>query len=271
VSSRSTAVAAGSLVALLLAVGGLWWREHQARPASDARPLVVYVAPAVRVPIETIAQQYEAETGRPVELRFGPSEDILTKAGMVNPSDPADLLLPADESYVRTARARGLVADQFPIATMRAVVLAARGNPKGIAAWPDLLRDGVRVAVPSPAAAAGKVSRDHLAATGKWAALAPHVVDTGTVTEAANAAKVGSADAAVVWDAVAGGAGYAGQTILPLPELAGATARVEVAVLNQSADPDAARHFARYLADPEHGLKVFRTAGFTVIEPGAKQ
>jgi ABC-type molybdate transport system substrate-binding protein len=93
------------------------------------------------------------------------------------------------------------------------------------------------------------------------------VVETGTVTEAANAAKLGSVDAAVVWDAVA--AGYPGQTVLAPPELAGVTGRVVVAVLSQSADPAAAVRFARYLADPDRGLKTFRAAGFAVVESPA--
>ncbi|HYH68599.1 MAG TPA: molybdate ABC transporter substrate-binding protein [Urbifossiella sp.] len=257
--SRTTVAAVGSLAVLGLLVGGLWWRQRDTGPD---RPLVVYAAAAVRVPLEAAARDYEAEHGRRVELRFGASEDVLTKVGLVNPSDPADLFLPADDSYVRLARDRGLVAESFPLATMRAVLLVAPGNSKGLAAWPDLLRDGVRVAVSNPAAAVGKLTRDHLAATGRWAALKPRVADTGTVTEAANAAKVGAADAAVVWDAVA--VNYPGQKVLTPPELAGVVGRVEVAVLAQSADRDAARAFARYLADPERGLKTFRAAGFTV-------
>jgi molybdate transport system substrate-binding protein len=211
-----------------------------------------------------------AAVGSVVELRFGASEDILTQAGMVNPSDPADLFLPADDSYIRLARERGLVAGRIPVAAMRAVVLAAPGNPKGIAAWPDLLKEGVKVSVPSKAAAAGKLARDHLAATGKWPALSSHVVDAGTVTAAANAAKLGSADAALVWDAVA--AGYPGQQALALPELAGVAAHVDIAVLKQSADPAAARQFAEYVADPGRGLRHFRAAGFAASgrAPGAQ-
>lgn len=258
-TSRPTVAAAGSLVAFALIVAALYWRTAE---APTGRALVVYVAPTSRLPMQASARDYETATGQRVELRFGPSEDILTKAGMANPSD---LFLPADESYVVLARERGLVGEQFPLAELRAVVLCATGNPKRIAAWPDLLRDGVKVAVPNPGAAVGKVARAHLAANGRWWALQPHAVDTGTVTEAANAAKVGSVDAAVVWDAVA--VGYPGQKVLPLPELAGATARVEVAVLTQSPDPAAARRFARYLTAPDGGLAHFRAARFRVIEP----
>jgi molybdenum ABC transporter molybdate-binding protein len=259
--SSPTVPAVGSLVVLAGLVAALAWRGADTS-GSGARPLVVYCAESGRVPIGRIATEYEAQTGRRVELRFGASETLLTQAGLVNPSDPADLFLPADAYYVEQARARGLTAEVLPLAEMRAVVLTAPGNPKGIAAWPDLLRAGTTVAVANPGAAIGKLTREHLARTGKWAVLAPHVVDAGTVTQAATAAKIGSADAALVWDAVA--FNYPGQAALELPELAGVTARVEVAVLAQSADPAAALALARYVTDPERGLVHFRAAGFRV-------
>jgi molybdate transport system substrate-binding protein len=147
------------------------------------------------------------------------------------------------------------------------VLLTAPGNPKNLSRWADLLRPDVRVAVPSPAAAVGRLARDHLAAAGLWDELRPRVVATGTVTEAANAAKLGSADAAVVWDAVA--AAYCGQTVVTLPELVPVMARVEVAILTQSPAPAAARRFARYLTAPDRGLVRFREAGFRVVGGGA--
>ena len=260
--TRHPATAAiASLVVLVVLVAVLYWRSAD---PPGARPLVVYCAASTRPPMEAVARDFEAETGRSVELRFGASEDILTKVGMVNPARPADAFLPADQSYVKLARDRGLVAESFPIAEMRAVVLTAKGNPKSIAAWPDLLRDGVTVAVANPGAAIGKLTRDHLVATGRWATLRPRVIDTGTVTEAANAAKVGSADAAIVWDAVA--SGYREQTILSLPELDGVTARVEIATLVQSANPDAAAAFVRFVTG-ERGLAHFRAAGFRTEGP----
>ena len=90
------------------------------------------------------------------------------------------------------------------------------------------------------------------------------------MTEAANATKAGSAeaavDAAIVWDAVANGPNYAGQTVLAVPELAGVTGRVEAAVLKQSRDSAAARRFACFVAASDRGLTHFRAAGFTVPE-----
>ena len=198
-------------------------RTRSPTRAKRSAPLIVYAAPTSRLPLEAIAEDYERETGQHVELRFGPSEDVLTKVRFPAAGEPADLFIPADDSYIREARDLGLLADTFPIARTQAVLLLAKGNPKGIAAWADLLRDGVKVAVPNPGAAVGKLAREHLVATGRWEALKPHVADTGNVTEAANATKVGSADAAIVWDAVANAAAYQGQVVLTVPELEGVT------------------------------------------------
>jgi molybdenum ABC transporter molybdate-binding protein len=256
-TASPTPLAVGSLAVLAGLVLALWWRE-----ARD-RPLVVYAAPTVRLPLEAVAADYERDTGVRVELRYGASEDLLTKVRFPSPVEPADLFAPADDSYVRQARDLGLVGESFPVARVRAVLLLAPGNPAGVNRWPDLLRPGVRVAVPNPAAAVGKLARDHLAATGNWSALRPRVVDVGTVTEAANAAKAGAADAAVVWDAVAAAPAYRGQAVLSVPELAGVEGRIEVAVLAQSRDPDAAARFARY-ATAGPGLARFRDGGFRV-------
>jgi molybdenum ABC transporter molybdate-binding protein len=258
--------ALGSLVVLAGLVAALVWRGSAA-PGSARHPLIVYCAESGRVPMQAIAAEYEVRTGRGVELRFGASETLLAQAGLLNPAEPADLFLPADSYYVELARARDLTAETFPIAEMRAVVLTAPGNPKGLAGWSDLLRAGVRVAVANPGAAIGKLAREHLARTGNWSALVPHVIDAGSVTQAATAAKLGSADAAIVWDAVA--ANYPDQTALVLPELAGVTARVAIALLKQSADPAAALALARYVTDPDRGLIHFRAAGFRVRETPA--
>jgi molybdenum ABC transporter molybdate-binding protein len=264
-SISTTLVAIGSLVVMIALAVALGWRERQHHAAGQ--PLIIYAAPTSRLPLERIAADYEAETGQPVELRFGASEDVLTKVRFPSPTEPADLFIPADDSYIREARDLGLVAETIPIARTQAVLLLAKANPQGIAAWSDLLRDGLRVAVPNPAAAVGKLTRQHLQKTGKWAALEPHVVDTGTVTEAANAARLGSVQAAIVWDAVANGPAYREQMVLQLPELDGVQGRIEVAVLKQSRDPQLALRLARFITTPDRGLARFRELRFNVVEP----
>jgi molybdate transport system substrate-binding protein len=261
-------VAVGSLVVLAGLIFALWWREQHDRAEPLERPLIVYAAPAARLPLDELRSTYEQETGRFVDIRYEPSEVLLEKVRLLHPTEPADVFIPADDSYVRRAREEGLVAESLPIARMRAVLLTAKGNPKNIASWGDLLKHRVRVVVPNPSAAVGKLARDHLIRTQKWPDLQPHVVGALSVTDAANAARAGGVDAAIVWDAVANSPNYAGQTVLALPELAGVTGRVEAAVLKQSRDATAARRFACFVAASDRGLTHFRAAGFVVENAG---
>ena len=267
-SSSPTMLAVSSLLLLGLLAAALAWREWQARPTQADRPLIVYAAPTGRLRSNGSPRITNAKPGSESSSRFGASEDILTKVRFPSPVEPADLFIPADDSYVRQARELGFAAESIPIARVKGVLLLAKQNPKQIATWNDLLRDGVKVAVPNPAAAVGKVARMHLTKTGKWSALEPRVIDTGTVTEAANATKAGGVDAAIVWDAVAHGPAFAGQTVLMVPELDGVDGRIEVAVLKQSRDPDVARRFARYIAAPDRGLVHFREFQFLVEDKG---
>lgn len=255
------AVAVGSLLVFAGLVAALVWR--QSAPPSH-RPVVILAAPTVRVPLETVVAHYTRETGRVVAIDYGPSEQLLTTARFPVAHRPADLLLPADDSYLHLARDHGLLCEWTPLATIRGVLLLPPGNPKGVSRWADLHADGVRVAVPNTTAAVGKLARNHLEATGRWKALRPRVVDTLTVTHAAVAAQTGSVDAAVVWDAVAQGPGYRGQKVLEVPELVGVTGQVAAGVLHQSGDPHAAKEFLAYLTASDRGLVHFREVGFRV-------
>jgi molybdate transport system substrate-binding protein len=233
--------------------------------SENEKALVVYCAAAIKPAAEAAARDFEAETGQRVEFRFGNSETMLQNAAL---SRDGDLFLPADDSYVRMAEERGIVAETTRLARMRAVVLVRPGNPRGIATFDDLLQPSLRLGQANPdAAAIGKVTRDRLAALGRWDELAANTkVFHATVTEAANAVQLGGNDAAVVWDAVA--ANYPELAVVRLSELDGAVGRVAVAVLTTSPNSEAARRFARFLAANNRGMAHLRKAGFTELEPG---
>ncbi len=243
-----SAVAAAGLV-LLLRSGG-----------PPGRPLVVYTAASLRPVAEACAADFEAKTGRRVELRAGGSEYLLTQARQSATASPADVFLPADDSYLRDAASFGLAGPATPIGRMRAVVLAQYP----VETWAALTAPNIRLALADPRlAAVGRLTRDHLITTGKWADFAGRVaVHTDTVTESATAVRAGGVDAAVVWDVVA-----RQHPTLPasdLPELGGVTATVAAAVLYQSHEPDAAAAFVAFLADPAGGRPHFARAGFAV-------
>jgi molybdenum ABC transporter molybdate-binding protein len=89
----------------------------------------------------------------------------------------------------------------------------------------------------------------------------------GTVTEAANAVKLGSADGAIVWDAVA--ASFPSLKVARLPYLEDVTANVSIAVCKNAASRAEARGFAQYL-EGEEGQKHFRALGYAPPRGTAK-
>jgi molybdate transport system substrate-binding protein len=233
-------------------------------PGDRREPLIVHVAAGIRPPMETIAAEFERATGQRVELRFAGSGNLLPSYELTK---QGDLFLPADESYMRVVREKNLVAEVFSLAQMRAVVLLKAGETR-VETFADLLRSEVKVAQANPdGAAIGKLTRERLHSRGLWSKLDRNTtVFKGTVTDVANAVKLGAVDAGVVWDAVA--FQYPDLTTLKLVELDAVTANVQIAVLQSSANPAMARQFARYCASPDEGLVHFRRQGFSEVVEG---
>jgi molybdenum ABC transporter molybdate-binding protein len=189
------------LLPLLAALTGCGAIDRGDPRVRDDEPLVIACAASNRSVMEAIMADYAAETGGRVVAQYGPSQALLAGLEVVR---AADLYLPADDSFMALARERGLVAADYPLAEMRPLIAVPRGNPRGIAALDDLLDPGLRLAIANPdAAAIGAVVRAALDPVGRWRPLADHAaVVTTTVTEAATAVKLGSVDAAIVYDAV---------------------------------------------------------------------
>jgi molybdenum ABC transporter molybdate-binding protein len=251
-----------------VAVVGLFWGGMSLRQAEkpSAQPLVIFCAASNQPVLEAIRRDYELAYGTPLHVQYGPSQTLL--AGL-EVSGTGDLYLPADDSYLALTRERNLTAEVFPLARMEAVVAVAKGNPKKISKWDDLLRADVRVAQAAPESTAiGKLTRVVLSADGRWEALHAHTtVYKTTVNEVANDVKVGAVDAGIVFDAIL--ENYDAIDAVTLPELEGVEAHVAAAVLKSSRQPPQALHFARYLSARDKGLVRYREFGFIPAEGDA--
>lgn len=229
--------------------------------SAKSKPLVIYCAASNRAVLDEIRLAYEAETGREVQTQFGPSQTLLSSLEV---SNTGDLYLPADDSFINTAREKGLVAEVLPIAQMKAVIAVRKGNPKQLKSFNDLLRDDVRlVQASADATAIGTLTKDTLTESGLWKQL-DHATDgyRTTVTDVANDLVVGSADVGIVYDAVL--ATYPDLEYFSVPELAEAISQVSVGVLKCANEPQAALHFARFLTAKDRGLKQYQKFGFEV-------
>lgn len=255
-----------SLVLLGVLAANVIRRAPQPSVTGTSEPLIIYCAGSNKSVLEAIRRDYERDYPTRLQIQYGPSQTLLASLEV---SRTGDLYLPADDSYLGLARDRDLLVDQFPLATMNAVVAVPQGNPKRIALLEDLLSSDVRLAqASSEAAAIGKLTRQALTASGQWDQLhARTTVYKTTVNEVANDVKVGAVDAGIVFDAVLHD--YDSLEAVALPELAGVTANVAVAVLKSSVQPTQAMHFARYLASRDKGLARYREFGFQPVEGDA--
>jgi molybdenum ABC transporter molybdate-binding protein len=266
--SRQLLVILGSLVALGVLIASLIDLGPSSGSSQDpsSQPLVLYVAASNKSVMEAIRDDYERQYKTPLQIQYGPSQTLLAA---IQVSKTGDLYLPADDSYLEMAHQQNLLADEFPLAKMQAVVAVAKGNPKRIERLADLLRDDVRVAQASPdGAAIGKMTREVLTASGQWDALHSHTtVYTTTVNEVANNVKVGAVDAGIVFDAVLHD--YDTLEAVAIPELEAATAQISAATLAASRQPRLALHFARYLSSRDAGLARYKDFGFQPVEGDA--
>ena len=225
------------------------------------QPLMLFCAASNRAVMESIRADYERECGTEVQIQYGPSQTLLSS---IEVSGSGDLYLPADDSFLEMAAEKDLIEEVLPIARMQGVVALAAGNPKSIRQFSDLLRDDVQLVQANPdAAAIGKLTRQILKEKGLWNGLDEATVAyRTTVTDVANDIVVGAADAGIVYDAVLHT--YPDLEFIELPELEPAASQISIGVIATTQQPQAALHFARYVAARDRGLKHYAEHGFRV-------
>ena len=231
------------------------------RSATDGETeLVMFCAAGMKKPVTKIAEQYEAEHGVPVTLRFDGSGTLLTTLEIA----AGDIYLAADSSYTDIAREKGLLAETMPVAIMRAGFGVPKGNPKGITKSSQVQDQALSFGICNPdAASVGKFTRKILSQHKLWEGFDP-TVQFPTVTELANALKLGTVDAVIMWDAVAHQ--YDEIDFVNLPEFDTEEKDITVGVLKDSKQATEALRFCRYLTARDKGLKVFAEDGYEAVE-----
>jgi molybdenum ABC transporter molybdate-binding protein len=260
--ARPWLIVIGSLAVMAGLAWALWTMATPRKAAGQRGELILYCAAGLHKPVTEICASYERQYGVKVQLETDGSGKLLSKIRVA--PDRGDLFLAAEESYVRDARRFGLVAEILPVARQHVVLGVAPGNPHKIVGVKDLLGEGIRVVLPNPElAAVGDSARRALEGSGQWEALiqqsqkfSSKVSLVGTVTEAAQAVKIGAADATLVWDATARQFGI---EAVEVPVFQSRTnEQVTLGVLAGSSDPTTALHFARYLTASDRGQPVLQ-------------
>lgn len=256
--NRTVVLMIGSLAAL---IGIVLLLNNKEESTSSGQTVMLHCAASNRAVMEAIRAEYEKEFDRSIQIQYGPSQTLLSTIELTK---HGDLYLPADDSYLKLGREKGLITETLPIAKMQAVIAVAKGNPKSIHTIDDLLRDDVRFVMADPnSAAVGKIAREAFGKAGRWDELKDSVkANRATVTEVANDIAIGAADAGIVYDAVLHT--YPDLASIEVPELKGAASQISVGVIATTKHSADALHFARYISSIDRGLVQYGEHGFRV-------
>ena len=224
--------------------------------------LFVYCAAGMRLPIEQIARDFEKSAGVKIELTYDGSNKLL---GQIELTRKGDVYITGDADYLDMAKQKGFVASQCAICRFVPVIMVKKGNPLGVKTLADLLKPKVRIGQGDPKAAAiGRIMPRLLQLSGIDSAgwKANVVVVTATVNELANAIKLGTIDAAVVWNAIAASYPDAADAVA-IDSARNVFPQVGGAVLTFCANRAAAQSFLDYVTGPA-GRSVLARNGYSV-------
>jgi len=224
----------------------------------QTKSLTVYCAAGVRSAVEEMAKKFEVEMGVSVKLEYANSGVLANRLKIDKEGGlaSADIYIPADYTYTEKAAADGLTRESLRVATWQVVLGVKPGANIDVKDCDEVLKSKLSFVLCEPLAGVGKKTKKMLEQSGHWSAFnEAKAASFPTVTEAAMAVKENpGTQAAFVWDSVAR---QHGLRVIELPELKASRANISVAVTASTDRPTLALQFARFLAAPDKGGKVF--------------
>jgi molybdate transport system substrate-binding protein len=231
--------------------------------SSDKGPVKLYAGAGLRPALQELIATFKKQTGITVEADYSGSGMAISRARL---DDEADLFMPGDVSYVdRLQELTGKVESQTAISWFVPVIIVRKGNPKKITSLKDFLRNDVTVGLGrADVCRVGRISGKILGLSGVDRSKLD-ATESLTVNELGVWVKMGSVDAAIVWDAIA--ANFADAVdVIEIPRRKNVISRVVVGRLKTSQHPAAARRFVEFLVSDE-GRRILARRGYRVEAP----
>lgn len=220
------------------------------------RTLRLYCGAGLRPAAAEVIERFTARTGVKVETDYSGSGMLISRIKL---SRDGDLFMPGDVWYLEQVEKEGLVQSKTMVSYFVPVILVQKGNPKAIRGLADLTRSGIRIALGNPEACQiGRLSERIFTKNGiDGKAIKANLVFSGvTVNELGLQVKMGRADAAMVWDAIA--AYYADcADVVRIPTKQNEISRVAIGILNSSRNKHLAEEFVRFLVS-DTGKSIFQ-------------
>jgi len=232
------------------------------RHAGSTR-LRMYAGAGLRPALDELAAAFAETSSVQIDVDYGGSGVLI---GRVEQDGRADLFMPGDAWYVDQLQQRsGRVASRATVAWLVPVIIVAKGNPKRVTGVADLFRADVSAAVGNAEAAQIGRATDEILAKHDLDRAKLRSKESVTVNELGVWVKMGSADAAIVWDAIA--AGIADSVdVVEIPREKNVISEVVVGLITTSGNREAARQFMAFMSGRE-GRAILRAKGYRVDVP----
>ena len=267
---KRTLIVAVALVVVVLLVCFLV-RPGKDAAAGGARPeLVLYCGAGIRPAAEALIGAFESESPCRIVPTYAGSGQLL---GQVATMSKGDLFMPGAELYVDRAIEKGLAdgSTRRIVAYFVPVLFVAKGNPRNVRTLADLRQPGLRVGLGDErSCAVGQVTLEILKKNAiAYSAVEPNVVyKSGTVDELAEAVRLGSVDAVIVWNASARLYAAHGEAI-PIPLDQNVISSIPIVVLKSSQHADESRRFVEFACSAQ-ARQILDKLGYTTSLPGVE-
>jgi len=226
--------------------------------------LTLFCGAGIRPAAVELVEEFNKTSDRKIECDFAGSEILLSRIKL---SGQGDLYMPGDVHYVEQAEEAGLMDAHSTACYFVPVILVQKGNPKKIQSLADLTRPELKIGLGDPKACAiGRKASRIFKKNDIDEEKLNVVFRSVTVNELGNHIKVGSLDAAIVWDAVA--AYFPDDAeVVAIPTAENVISTVALGVLESSQHPETAARFVDFVTS-EAGQKIFAKHNYTVEPPG---
>jgi molybdate transport system substrate-binding protein len=183
-------------VLLLVVLAGCTKRESPG-------PLLCHVGGTMRPVFEKLVELYQQETGQKIEINSADSGELLAHIELQGQGD----LYVCHDPFLDVIMNRGLAVDGWTLAEISPVIIVPKGNPKNIRGLQDLARADVQLALTDPnASTLGRMLPTIFAKAGmdfNVLMQKKNIIMHRSGSYVANLVQMKSADAALVWGAVA--------------------------------------------------------------------
>jgi molybdate transport system substrate-binding protein len=243
----------------ILAAALLGAATAAAAGAPAPQPLTVYGAADLALALKEIVPLFEKAAGARVTLVLGSTGNL---AKQIENGAPADVFFAADEGFVDSLRASGIVISETrTLYAQGRLVLATSVNTgltlKGLS---DLTRPEIRrIAVANPAHAPyGRAARQALRSAGLWERLRPRLVYGENIRHALQFVESGAVEAGIVALSIAN---VPDIRAVPIDPALHEPLNQVAAVVRRSARPELGLAFIHFLNGPE-GRPIMKRYGF---------